>query len=153
MTRIVVERIGDLRERAGEELFVSEWHEISQARIDKFAEATGDTQWIHVDTERARMESPYGTTIAHGYLTLSLIAGFFQDTLSVKNRRRGLNYGLNRVRFLSPVPAGSRVRGRHRLLKYEDVEGGAQLTWQVTVELEGSEKPACAIEAINRMYE
>lgn len=153
MTRIVVERIGDLRERAGEELFVSEWHEVAQERIDKFAEATGDSQWIHVDTERAKKESPHGTTIAHGYLTLSLIAGFFQSTLTVKNRRRGLNYGLNRVRFLAPVPAGSRVRGRHRLLKYEDIEGGAQLTWQVTVELEGSEKPACAIEAINRMYE
>lgn len=153
MTQAVFERIADLRDQVGLELFVSDWLDVSQERIDEFAHATGDTQWIHVDPERAKRDSPHGTTIAHGYLTLSLIAGFFQNSLLVKNRRRGLNCGLNRVRFLVPIPAGGRVRGRHRLVKYEDIEGGAQLVWQITVELEGVNKPACVIEAINRMYE
>lgn len=153
MTQAVFERIADLRDQVGQELFVSDWLDVSQERIDEFAHATGDTQWIHVDPERAKRDSPHGATIAHGYLTLSLIAGFFQNSLLVRNRRRGLNCGLNRVRFLVPIPAGSRVRGRHRLVKYEDIEGGAQLVWQITVELEGVIKPACVIEAINRMYE
>lgn len=152
MSRVVVDCVNDLRSRVGEELFVTDWVDISQARIDTFAEATGDHQWIHVDVERAKRESPYGSTIAHGYLTLSLVAGFFLEGLDIKKRSRGVNYGLNRVRFIMPVPCGSRLRGRHTLLQYEDIDGGAQLTWKVIVELEGSEKPACVLESINRIY-
>jgi acyl dehydratase len=148
----VFDSIGDLRSRVGQEVFVTDWLRITQDRISAFAEATGDHQWIHVDVEKARKESPFGTTIAHGYLTLSLIAGFFLDSLDVKSRKRGLNYGLNRVRFLAPVPVDSRVRGRAQLERYEDIEGGAQLTWRVTVEIEGKEKPACIAEALNQLY-
>lgn len=152
MEKIVFESITDLRLHVGEEVFVTDWLKITQDRINAFAEATGDRQWIHVDVDRARNESPFGTTIAHGYLTLSLIAGFFLDSLDVKNRRRGLNYGLNRVRFLMPVPVEGSVRGRATLERYEDIEGGAQLTWKIVVELKGTEKPACVAEAVNQLF-
>ena len=152
MEKIVFDSIGDLRSQVGEEVFVTDWMQITQDRINAFAAATGDHQWIHVDVERARRESPFGTTIAHGYLTLSLIAGFFLDAMDVKNRRRGLNYGLNRVRFLAPVPVESWVRGRAHLERYEDIDGGAQLVWRVTVEVKGKEKPACIAEALNQLY-
>lgn len=152
MGKLVVESIADLRSRVGEEAFVTDWMQITQQRINAFAEATGDHQWIHVDIERAREKSPYGGTIAHGYLTLSLIAGFFLDSLDIKHRGRGVNYGLNRVRFVAPVPVDGWVRGRAVLESYDDIEGGAQLTWRVTVELKGSEKPACVAETMNRLY-
>jgi len=152
MSKFVVDTVTDLRPRVGEELFVTDWLEITQARIDGFAEATGDRQWIHVDVDRARRESPYGSTIAHGFLTLSLVAGFFLEGLDIRKRSRGVNYGLNRVRFMAPVPVGSRVRGRHTLIQYDDIDGGAQLTWKVSVEIEGGDKPACVLEALNRIY-
>ncbi|NMF98847.1 MaoC family dehydratase [Aromatoleum toluolicum] len=152
MGKLVVESIGDLRSRVGEEAFVTDWLQITQQRINAFAEATGDRQWIHVDVDRARKESPYGGTISHGYLTLSLIAGFFLDSLDIKHRKRGVNYGLNRARFLAPVPVDGWVRARAFLERYEDIEGGAQLTWRVVVELKGSEKPACVAEALNQLY-
>lgn len=152
MGKVVFDSIGDLRPRVGQEVFVTDWLQITQDRINAFAEATGDHQWIHVDVEKARRESPYGATIAHGYLTLSLIAGFFLDSLDVKNRRRGLNYGLNRVRFLTPVLVDSWVRGRATLERYEEIEGGVQLAWRVVVEIQGKEKSACVAETLNQLF-
>jgi acyl dehydratase len=141
-----------LESRVGEEIAVSPWLEISQARIDKFAEAIEDFQWIHVDPERAR-HSPFGGTIAHGFLTLSLLSHLAEMTFSVADRKMGVNYGLNRVRFTSPVPAGSRVRARFVLAKYEKLEdNGIQVTWNVTIEREGADKPALVAEWLGRHY-
>jgi acyl dehydratase len=138
---------------AGEELGVSRWFEVDQARIDRFAEATGDFQWIHVDTARAAAELPGGRTIAHGYLTLSLVPLMVHDAYHLEGVGRGLNYGLNRVRFPAPVPAGSRLRGRYRLKSAESTkDGGLRLHGEVTVELEGSSRPACVAETIAVFY-
>jgi acyl dehydratase len=137
-----------LRLAIGEELGISDWVTVDQARIDRFAEATGDHQWIHVDIERARA-SPLGTTIAHGFLTLSLMAGLSQSTYRVDKVRNRLNYGCNRVRFMTPVPAGCRVRGRFKAVSLEDVPQGVRLTTDSTIELEGSAKPACVAEQIS----
>jgi len=142
----------NLRSRVGEELAVSDWLEISQERINQFAEATGDHQWIHVDVARAAKESPFGGTIAHGYLTLSLLAKFSQETIAIGNIKMGVNYGLNRVRFTAPVRAGKQVRARFKLAAYDDISGGAQLTWTVTIDIAGSDKPACIAESISRWY-
>ncbi len=138
----------------GQEIRVSEWVEIGQDRIQKFAEATGDFQWIHVDVARATAESPYGGPIAHGFLTLSLLGKFYEDYLvdAMPFCDLGVNYGLNRVRFTNAVRAGSRVRGRFLLAKVEEVEGGLQLTCTVTVEIEGEAKPACVAESVVRRY-
>lgn len=141
----------DLKEAIGQEVGLSDWLEITQDRIDTFAEATGDDQWIHVNPEKAAT-GPFGTTIAHGYLTLSLLAPLMQETYRVEERKMGVNYGLNKVRFPSPVPVGSRVRARNTLRSVEDVAGGVQATFVVTVELEGAEKPACVAEALVRLY-
>jgi acyl dehydratase len=142
----------DLGSRIGEEIAVSPWLEVSQARIDKFAEAIEDFQWIHVDPKRART-SPFGGTIAHGFLTLSLLSHLAEMTFSVAERKMGINYGLNRVRFTSPVPAGSRVRARFKLAGFEKLDGdGVQLTWDVTVEIEGAQKPALVAEWLGRHY-
>ena len=146
-----VARLQDLRERVGQPLGASPWVLVDQRRIDLFAEATGDHQWIHVDAERAA-QGPFGTTIAHGFLTLSLLPMMIESALVIEDVRMGVNYGLNRVRFTSPVPAGSRVRGHFRLLSYEPLEGGAQLVVEVTMELEGSPKPACVAESVSRRY-
>ena len=144
--------IDDLEALVGRHLGTSEWVEITQDRIDAFAEATGDHQWIHVDPERAK-DGPFGTTIAHGYLTLSLLPLFYSTTYRVEGVRMGINYGANKVRFLTPVPVGSRLRGSIEVGEVRRVpNGGAQVTWNVTVELEGSEKPACYAEAISVMY-
>ena len=138
---------------AGEELGVSRWFEVGQARIDRFAEATGDFQWIHVDAERAAAELPGGRTIAHGYLTLSLVPLMVHDAWHLEGVARGLNYGLDRVRFPAPVPAGGRVRGRYRLKSAEPTkDGGTRLFGEVTVELEGSPRPACVAETISVFY-
>jgi acyl dehydratase len=138
-----------IHELVGQEL-VSPWREIDQERIDLFARATDDPQWIHTDPERAAA-GPFGTTIAHGFLTLSLTVPFFEEALpKVDGHRLSLNYGLNRVRFTSPVPVGSRLRGRFRIEGVESVSGGEQLTVAVTIELEGQEKPACVAEALFR---
>jgi acyl dehydratase len=147
--------LGSLRElgkRVGEEVGVSPWIEVSQERIDTFAKAIEDFQWIHVDPVRAQ-GSPFGGTIAHGFLTLSLLSRLSEMTFSFSDRRMGVNYGLNRVRFTSPVPAGSRVRARFKLLKFEQLDGnGVQVTWDTVVEREGSDKPALVAEWLGRHY-
>ena len=138
-----------IAELVGQEL-VSEWREIDQARVDRFANATDDAQWIHVDPERAA-QGPFGSTIAHGFLTLSLVVPLFEEALPrLEGYALTVNYGLNRVRFTAPVPVGSRIRGRFRLAAVDEVVGGEQLTVAATIELEGSEKPACVAEALFR---
>jgi len=144
--------IRELRDRVGEEVAVSPWLEIGQERIDTFAKAIEDFQWIHVDPARAK-RSPFGGTIAHGFLTLSLLSHLSEMTFSFSERRMGVNYGLNRVRFTSPVKSGARVRARFTLLKYEPIDGnGVQVTWDATVEIEGAPKPALVAEWIGRHY-
>jgi acyl dehydratase len=144
--------ITQLQQKVGQDVGVSPWFEIAQERIDQFASAIVDPQWIHVDPERAKRESPYGGTIAHGFLTLSLLSHLLETTLDVSRMKMGVNYGLNRVRFTDAVPAGSRIRARFVLAKLESIKGGSQLTWGVTVEREGSEKPACIAEWVTRQY-
>jgi acyl dehydratase len=153
MPQTVIANLAALLPRVGTEVAVSDWLEVSQQRINLFADATDDHQWIHVDVMRAKAESPFGTPIAHGYLTLSLIVPLLEQALAIRSVRMAVNYGLNRARFMSPVPAGSRLRARATLLAAEPLAGGAQLTWQVTVELEGAAKPACVAEVVGRMYE
>jgi acyl dehydratase len=138
----------DLRGAVGEEIGVGGWIVIDQARIDAFADATDDRQWIHVDPERAARESPYGATVAHGYLTLALVPAFIAAARALPGLRLSLNYGLNRVRFPAPVIVGARLRGRVRILSVEDVPDGARVIYGVTAEIEGSEKPALAVEAV-----
>lgn len=141
----------ELFEFVGQEVGVSDWLEITQERVNTFANATDDQQWIHIDPERAK-SGPYGGTIAHGYLTLSLLAPLMNQIYEVKQRKMGINYGLNKVRFPTPVPVGSRVRVRAAIKNVEEVSGGFQITWLATVELEGSEKPACVAEPLVRIY-
>jgi acyl dehydratase len=140
----------EFKAAVGQEVGVSDWFEIDQDRINTFAEATGDHQWIHVDPERAAT-GPYGKTIAHGYLTLSLLATLMKSTYEVSGAKMGVNYGLNKVRFPAPVPVGSKVRVRTRLLSVDDVAGGLQVVWNATIELEGSDKPACVAEPVVRL--
>ncbi|MEW6099679.1 MAG: MaoC family dehydratase [Pseudomonadota bacterium] len=148
----VFERLTDLQGLVGQSLGTSDWVEIDQERIDRFAEATGDHQWIHVDPARAR-KGPFGTTVAHGFLTLSLLPLFFESAFAIRDVAMGINYGLNRVRFPAPVPVGSRLRAHFTLLAYEPLEpAGAQLTVQVTVEREGSDKPVCVAESVTRRH-
>jgi acyl dehydratase len=144
--------ITQLHQKVGQEVGVSPWFEIHQDRIDQFARAIVDPQWIHIDPERARRESPYGGTIAHGFLTLSLLSHLLESTLDISRMKMGVNYGLNRVRFTDAVPAGSRVRARFVLASHDAIKGGSQLTWGVTVEREGSDKPACVAEWVTRQY-
>ncbi|MET0624792.1 MAG: MaoC family dehydratase [Pyrinomonadaceae bacterium] len=147
-----IEGVAKLGELVGQEVGVSEWVEVSQERITRFAETTDDRQWIHTDPERAARESPFKTTIAHGFLTLSLLSEMGRTAVAVGGVRMGLNYGLNRVRFMSPVPAGSRVRGRFTLAEAEEIEGGVQATWKVTVEREGGERPCCVAHWLVRYF-
>jgi acyl dehydratase len=154
LPRREVADIQELKSLVGQEVAVGDWLEITQERINQFAEATSDHQWIHEDVERCKRESPFGTTIAHGYLTLSLIPHLSQSSFAIKQPlRMAINYGSNKVRFTSPVPAGSHVRNRMKLLEVSDVSGGWQVRWQVTVEIEGKDKPACVAEVISRLYE
>ena len=146
-----IPKLQDLQALVGQEIGVSEWITVSQQRIHQFAEATGDHQWIHVDPERAA-QGPFGGPIAHGFLTLSLLPVMFETGFTVDDVRMGVNYGLNRVRFPAPVPAGSRLRGHFKLLTYDEIAGGAQLTVEVTMELEGSPKPVCVAESVSRRY-
>ena len=133
--------------------FVSPWREVTQEGISQFAQVTGDDQWIHVDPERARRDSPYGATVAHGFLSLSLISVLLRDAVgSVAGIRMAINYGLNKVRFPAPLPSGSRVRGRCTLQGIEDLDDGVQATWNVVVERDGSTKPCCAAEWLVRYY-
>jgi acyl dehydratase len=144
--------IRSLEDRVGEEVGVSPWVEVTQERIDTFAKAIDDFQWIHVDPARAK-KSPFGGTIAHGFLTLSLLSHLAERTFSVSDRKMGVNYGLNRVRFTSPVPSGSRVRARFTLQKFEKLaDGGVQVTWNTVVEREGGEKPVLVAEWLGRHY-
>ncbi len=145
------ERLADLQALVGQDLGESDWVLIDQARVERFADATGDHQWIHLDAARAAA-GPFGGTIAHGFLTLSLLPMLFETAYAVADTRMGVNYGLNRVRFPAPVPVGSRVRGRFRLLSYEPLDGGAQLVVEATIEREGSAKPVCVAESVTRRY-
>jgi acyl dehydratase len=149
MIDVDVRTIGN---RVGEEFAVSDWLEVTQARIDQFAEATGDHQWIHVDPIRAAAELPSKSTIAHGFLTLSLLSTLIRESIRFTGLRMAINYGLNRVRFVSPVPSGSRIRAIITLQTLDAVTGGFQATWQVTVEREGGDKPACVADWIVRYY-
>jgi acyl dehydratase len=147
-----VSTIRELEARIGQEVGVSPWVEITQERIDSFAKAIEDFQWIHVDPARAK-SSPFGGTIAHGFLTLSLLSHLAEATFSFSDRKMGINYGLNRVRFTSPVPVGSRVRARFTLLKFEKIESnGVQITWTAVIEREGAKKPALVAEWVGRHY-
>ena len=148
-----ITNLDELRSLAGQEAAVSDWVEVTQERINMFAEVTGDRQWIHVDGDRAKTESPYGTTIAHGFLTLSLLSKLMSETVKIKLPiRMGVNYGLNKVRFPSAVPAGSKIRARAFLQAVEDTADGWQLAWKITVEREGADKPCCVAEWLVRYY-
>ena len=150
---LTVESPKDLAQHVGKELGPSEWITVDQAMIDKFAEATGDHQWIHVDVERAKREMPGGKTIAHGYLTLSLVPRLASTLVKVNKRSRGVNYGSNKVRFTNMVPAGARVRLRQKLLKVDEVSGnGIRATGEMTMEVEGQERPALVAETIGVQY-
>lgn len=144
-------RMSELEGKVGQEVAVSPWYRITQDQIDRFADATEDHQWIHVDRERAK-SGPFGGTIAHGFLTLSLLPRLTDMAFRVADRQVGVNYGLNRLRFTAPVPSGSNVRARFQLGKFEQIQGGAQLTWNVTIEREGSDKPCLVAEWLIRQY-
>ena len=153
MTPLTVEYPKDLKQHIGRELGPSDWMVVDQGMIDKFAEATGDHQWIHVDVERAKREMPGGKTIAHGYLTLSLVPRLAATLVKVQNRKRGVNYGSNKVRFTNVVPAGSRIRLRQRLVAVDEVSGGGyRITSEMTVEIEGQERPALVAETMGIQY-
>ncbi len=145
------ERLTELAGLVGQEVGLSDWLLVDQARIQRFADATDDQQWIHTSPERAAA-GPFGGTIAHGFLTLSLLPVFFETGFKVAETRMGLNYGLNKVRFPAPVPVNSRLRGRFKLLSFDAIEGGVQLCLEVTVEIEGKSKPACVAESLTRQY-
>lgn len=146
------ETLADLKPLTGEVIGTSDWILVDQRRINLFAEATGDWQWIHVDVERAG-SGPFGRPIAHGFLTLSLMSAFMVNAFEIRQSAMGVNYGLNKVRFIAPLPVDTRVRGHFKLLKWEAIDnGGAQLTVEVSMEMEGSAKPACVAESITRRY-
>ena len=152
MKTIEIKRLSDLKGLVGQEIAISDWLTITQERVDKFAEATGDFQWIHVDPVKAR-DSPFKTTIAHGFLTLSLLPHFTGECITMPSVRMGVNYGLNKVRFANPVAVGSRLRARFTLKDVADIADGVQMTMQATMEIEGIDKPACIAESISRRYE
>jgi acyl dehydratase len=144
--------LADVAACIGQEVATSDWTTITQQQIQQFADATGDQQWIHVDVERAKA-GPFGAPIAHGFLTLSLIPTFFESAIAITETRMGVNYGLNKVRFISPVPVGSRLRAKLKLLACDPIDqGGMQMAWEVTIEREGSAKPVCVAESIGRRY-
>jgi acyl dehydratase len=150
--RRTFQTLPELAKHVGEEIAVSDWLTITQEQVNLFADATGDHQWIHIDVERAK-QGPFGATIAHGFLTLSLLPKLIESSVEVKETRMGVNYGLNKVRFTSPVPVGSRLRARSKLLAADKIDNdGWQFTWNVTIEREGSDKPACIAESISRRY-
>jgi acyl dehydratase len=147
-----IHSLAELTSLVGQEVAVSDWVEISQQRINTFAEATGDMQWIHIDVARAKRESPFGAPIAHGFLTLSLLPMLMQNAIDISYIKMGVNYGLNKVRFPAPVPVGSRLRGRLKLLSVEEITDGAQMIWEISIEREGGDKPVCVAESIARIY-
>jgi acyl dehydratase len=147
-----LQSLAELPALVGQEVATSDWITITQEQVNLFAQATGDHQWIHVDVERAKA-GPFGAPIAHGFLTLSLIPKFFENAIAIHGTRMGVNYGLNKVRFTSPVPVGSRLRAHLKLLTCESIDNnGVQTAWLVTVEREGSDKPACVAESLSRRY-
>ena len=147
-----IQTLAEMPTLIGQEVVVSDWVTITQEQVNLFAEATGDHQWIHVDVERAKA-GPFGAPIAHGFLTLSLLPRFFESSLTIAETRMGVNYGLNKVRFVSPVPVGSRLRARMKLLACDPIDkNGMQMTWEVTTEREGGSKPVCVAESIARHY-
>ncbi len=152
--KIVFASFDELPPLVGHEVTTTDWVLIDQTRIDRFAQATDDHQWIHTDVARAKAESPYGGTIAHGFLTLSMMAEFLQASLACKGISLGLNYGLNKVRFPAPVPSGSRIRAQIKLLSCQALpdQKAVQLTWGANIEIEGGDKPACVAEMITRWY-
>ncbi len=153
MAQRIIHSIDELRSLAGQEVAVGDWFTLEQARINAFAEATEDRQWIHVDSERTRAELPQGKTIAHGFLTLSLLSFLVKEAVAVKgNFSRAINYGLNRVRFPTPVPAGAQIRVRLKLVSVEDVSGGIQICWAAAVDVDGDSKPALVAEWLLRYY-
>ena len=145
------EHLSEMQAMVGQSVGTSEWITVTQERVNLFADATGDHQWIHIDPERAA-KGPFGTTIAHGFLTLSLLPEMSASAMEVQDTRMGVNYGLGKVRFPAPVPVGSRLRGHFKLTKFEPIDGGAQLTVEVTMEREGSAKPVCVAESLARRY-
>ena len=148
----IFQTLADLAACVNQEVAVSDWITITQEKINLFAEATGDHQWIHVDAERAAA-GPFGGPIAHGFLTLSLIPQFFETSFDIVGSRMGVNYGLDRVRFTAPVPVGSRLRARMKLLASQAIDkDGVQMTWEVTVEREGSDRPVCVAQSLVRRY-
>jgi len=153
MAKVVIAGVAQLKPLIGTEVAVTDWLTVRQERIEAFADATEDHQWIHVDRERAAAESPYGTTVAHGFLSLSLLPYLLGQAIEIQGTRLGINYGLNRVRFTGPLPSGSRVRARFRLVAVEDIATGVQTTWNVTVEREGEAKPVLVAEWITRRHE
>jgi acyl dehydratase len=150
MAQTVFASLDELRGAVGADLGVSDWIEVTQADVDLFAEATGDHQWIHVDADRARRESPFGGPVAHGYLTLALSNRVLPTLIEVRGTSLGVNYGTGKVRFPAPVPVGSRLRGRAELVSCDDVPGGVQTTIRITMEVEGGAKPACVVESLSR---
>lgn len=160
MATVEVQGVEGMKEMLGREIGPSEWRTVAQEDIDAFAELSGDDQWIHVDVERAKRESPFGAPVAHGFLTLSLLPALMHNALDMPDVKMGVNYGLNKVRFTAPVPVGSRVRARVSLLEMEALPPlpnaptltGAQMTWNVTIEREGQERPVCVAESISRRY-
>ena len=148
----IFEKIADLKSLVGESIGISDWMMIDQDRINKFADATGDHQWIHVDVERAK-RGPFGGTISHGFLTLSLLPAFFATAFQIRETRTGVNYGLGKVRLMSPVPVGRSLRAHFTLMSWDGLEGGgAQLKIEMKVECEGISKPACVAESITRLF-
>jgi acyl dehydratase len=144
--------LADMKALVGQEVAVSAWFDITQERIDLFADATGDHQWIHTDVERARRESPFGGPIAHGFMTIALVPAMLESALTMADMKMGVNYGLNKVRLPAPVPAGSRVRARLTIQRIDDIDGGAQVEWGVLIEREGGDKPVCVAELLMRRY-
>ena len=147
-----IHSVDELKALIGQHVASSDWIQISQERVNMFAEATGDHQWIHIDVERAKKESPFGAPIAHGFLTLSLLPALMQKAMHLTYVKMGVNYGLNKVRFPAPVPVGSRLRAHIKLLNVEDIKAGAQMTWEVSIEREGTDKPVCVAESVSRCY-
>ena len=152
MAKRIIQNLEELRKMMGQEVGVSDWHPVTQEAINLFADATMDHQWIHIDVERAKRESPFGGPIAHGYYTLSLAPYLLDKVMDVKEKKMGVNYGLNKLRFTSPVPIPYRVRVRATLAQIEEIKGGVQATFNLQFEVEGKDKPACVAEAIYRYY-
>jgi acyl dehydratase len=153
MAKMELQDLGELEAHKGRELVVSDWVTVTQPMVDAFAEVTGDPQWIHVDVKRARRESPFGTTIAHGFLTLSLLSLFLNRSVVFGGTRMGVNYGFNKLRFTAPVKVGSKLRARFRVNDLLPIEGGTQISWDVTMECEGQDKPVLVAEWLTRRYE